>query len=80
MIINDLFYGVIFFFIVVPIIFCFIFLVPKLVDQDIEEGLLLIKESNILQGVAALTRPIWGSILYLLLVMCFIVICLWEEL
>lgn len=78
--IDKLFYGAIFLFIIVPLVICSFSAISNWIKYDFKEGIELIKESDTLHGIAIFTRPIWGTALLLFLFACFGVVCLWGEL
>ena len=57
--------------IIVLFIFYMIFSIPELIIKDFKDGIMLIKNSRILEGIGILTRPFWGTILIILLFYLF---------
>lgn len=52
--------------IIVFFIFYMIFSIPELIIEDFKDGIMLIKNLRILEGIGILTRPFWGTILIIL--------------
>ena len=57
--------------IIVLFIFYMVFTIPELIIEDFKDGIMLIKNLRILEGIGILTRPFWGTILIILLFYLF---------
>lgn len=53
--------------IIVLFIFYMVFTIPELIIEDFKDGIMLIKNLRILEGIGILTRPFWITILIILL-------------
>lgn len=63
MIIGNLFWGFILFFILCPLGLFLLFTIPGYIIEDIGLGLTHMKNLEILKGLAILLRPIWITLI-----------------